>query len=401
MGGRRLILVIAAAVAAVAAAGVVIVLVQGDDDAVVVEGLDQDVVSASESAPAAAAPVDEDAVAGDADYWTDERIAEAIANPLDTGISAGPGANAPEASARDLPGTRSLYAGDRMRPLGSTVGRILTVVETKDGQMWQSSCTGTVVDTGNRSTILTAGHCLREPGSWQDANSDGVRQENEYAPLWRDKNKDGAQQDDELYPRQWYSEIAFIPGYDKQVQPHGIWHAASGADGKELMIVQGGWSRSRLWAYDFAAFVVAPQAGQTIVEKVGGAQRYGLPADADNPGALQSFGYPATAPPAEFTGHALYVCAGTPEVGDSKNATQGTAVLALGCDMTGGASGGPWVESVGANGVGTVVAVNSYKYDNEPQTMLGPRFRVETVEGTDYAVGTNIVDQAGSYTVAP
>jgi hypothetical protein len=401
VGGRRLILVIAAAVAAVAAAGVVFVLVQGDDEAAVVSGPNQEVVSASESAPAAAAPVDEDAIAGEADYWTDERIERAIDNPLDTFAPAGPGANEPDAGPRKLQGTRTLYAGERMRPLGSTVGRILVVLEKKDGSKWESSCTGTVVDTGNRSTILTAGHCVREPGRWRDVNGDGVRQESEYSPIWKDANGDGFEQDGELTPRQWYSEVAFLPGYDNRVKTHGTWHAAGGADGNPLVFVHAGWNLERVSAYDFAAFVVAPQAGQTVFEKVGGGQRYGPPAGRDNPGALQSFGYPAVAPPAEFTGHALYVCAGTPEVGDSRDTVWEDAVLALGCDMTGGASGGPWLVGVDGNGVGTVVAVNSYKYNDEPQTILAPRFRVETYEGKDYAIGTNVVDEAGSVAVQP
>lgn len=400
MARRRLIIVITAAVAAVALAGVVIVLTQGDDDVVVVSGGVQDVVSATESAPAAASPVDETAVAGDADFWTDERVEEAIDNPLDTVVAAGPGANAPGMGPRSLQGSRSLYTGDRMRPFGSTVGRVLVRGVQKDGSQFVSSCTGTVVDTANRSTILTAGHCVREPGVWSDGNGDGLRQENEYAPIWDDGNDDGQRQDNELTPRQWYTEISFVPGYDNQTRTHGTWLAASGTDGNALVVVGTGWDRSRLWEYDFAAFVVAPQAGQTVFEKVGGGHRYGAAVSADSPQALQSFGYPASAPPPEFTGEALYVCAGTPEVGDSRNADPGTAILALGCDMTGGASGGPWIVNVSA-GVGTVVAVNSYKYNDEPQTLLAPRFRVETIEGREYAIGSNVVDQAGSYTVQP
>jgi hypothetical protein len=398
---RGVILLIAGAVAAVAVAGVVIVLALGDDDEVVVSEDVQAIVSASESTPAAAAVVDETTVAGDTDFWTDERIARAIANPLDMTLPAGPGASAPQSGPRDLEFTRTTYTGDRTRPLGSTLGRVLMYALHGDGKYYEHNCTGTVVGAANRSTILTAGHCVREPGIWKDANGDGISQETEFGPTWSDWNRDGVEQPIELTPRQWYKEISFLPGYDNRVRTHGTWLAASGADGEALVLVQSGWNSSRLWEYDFAAFVVAPQSGKTVSEAVGGSQRYGEAVRAESPEELQSLGYPATAPPAEFTGHVLFVCAGTPQIGDSRSASSGTAILALGCDMTGGASGGPWLVNVGENGLGTVAAVNSYKYSDEPRTMLGPRFRIETIDGTDYPIGTNVVDQAGSYTVQP
>lgn len=400
MRNRSLILVIAGAVAAVAVAGAVILLSQADGDDAVVTGSAQDVVSVSGSSPAAASPVGQTTIAGDADYWTDERVADAIENPLDTALPSGPGANTPATGPRSLQGTRSLYSGDRTRPLGSTIGRVLVEGVKADGSTFVASCTGTVVDTGNRSTILTAGHCVREPGRWVDANGDGQQQEDEYAPIWRDGNGDGVEQDAELTPRQWFTEISFLPGYDNRVRTHGTWHAASDSGGNPIVIVGGGWNLLRSWAYDLAAFVVAPQEGKTVTDAVGGAQRYGA-AVTDTPIALQSFGYPAAAPPPEFTGEVLYLCEGTPAIGDSRDAQLGTGVLALGCDMTGGASGGPWIVGVDGTGIGTVTAVNSYKYNDEPQTLLAARFRVETVNGTVYSIGSNVVDQAGSYTVQP
>ena len=40
--------------------------------------------------------------------------------------------------------------------------------------------------------------------------------------------------------------------------------------------------------------------------------------------------------------------------------------MGIGCDMTGGSSGGGWI--VGAN----LYSVNSYGYSNQPDVMFGP-----------------------------
>jgi hypothetical protein len=40
--------------------------------------------------------------------------------------------------------------------------------------------------------------------------------------------------------------------------------------------------------------------------------------------------------------------------------------MGIGCDMTGGSSGGGWI--VG----GTLYSENSYGYDNQPNVMYGP-----------------------------
>jgi V8-like Glu-specific endopeptidase len=78
------------------------------------------------------------------------------------------------------------------------------------------------------------------------------------------------------------------------------------------------------------------------------------------------FGYPAGTP---YHGNDLVYCAGAtgvaPDTGD----------WALTCDMTGGASGGPWLYGSAnpADGSGEVISVNSYRISGGTG-VYGPHF---------------------------
>jgi len=65
---------------------------------------------------------------------------------------------------------------------------------------------------------------------------------------------------------------------------------------------------------------------------------------------IVSYGYPADDP---FDGSQLLVCRAKAKKGDPFY-TNLKSVLGIGCDMTGGSSGGPWVSSR------DIVSVNSY-----------------------------------------
>ena len=73
-----------------------------------------------------------------------------------------------------------------------------------------------------------------------------------------------------------------------------------------------------------------------------------------------SYGYPA-APP--FTGERLWPCNSPLQKSDNG---ANPATMGIGCDMTGGSSGGGWI--VGGN----LYWVNWYGYDNQPNVMYGP-----------------------------
>ncbi len=102
---------------------------------------------------------------------------------------------------------------------------------------------------------------------------------------------------------------------------------------------------------------------------------------------LDAFGYPAAAP---YQGNDLIYCAGKIS-GDIFN---GSKTWGMTCDMTGGASGGPWLSQFAA-GSGTVSSLNSYRYSGFNK-MFGPKFNSNTqatygAAAQPPASGTNVI----------
>jgi hypothetical protein len=102
---------------------------------------------------------------------------------------------------------------------------------------------------------------------------------------------------------------------------------------------------------------------------------------------VYAFGYPAAG---KYDGTKLIYCAG-PVGFDTWN---GNATYKLGCDMTGGSSGGPWFSGFDeGTGSGAQVSLNSYGY-NGVRAMYGPKFGSLTKAVYDAA------DKATSNTIA-
>ena len=91
----------------------------------------------------------------------------------------------------------------------------------------------------------------------------------------------------------------------------------------------------------------------------------GIAFNQPRPQEYVSGGYPADYP---FDGKTLYVC-DAPLGGNDRSASPPT--IAIGCDMTGGSSGGGWIVNM-KDGLGTLVSVNSYGYFSQPDAMYGP-----------------------------
>lgn len=182
-------------------------------------------------------------------------------------------------------------------------------------------CSGTAVSSANESVVWTAGHCAA----------------------------DGAGRT--FYNHRW----VFVPGYDNGKAPFGRFV------GRRFFTTQA-WFRRGDSSFDLAAVVVAPLKGKTLVQTVGG---QGIAFNQPRTQEYVSGGYPADYP---FDGHSLYVC--DAPLGSNDRATS-PPTLAIGCDMTGGSSGGGWLADV-QNGLGTLVSVNSYGYLDEPDAMYGP-----------------------------
>ncbi|GAA4015580.1 hypothetical protein GCM10022247_43120 [Allokutzneria multivorans] len=214
-------------------------------------------------------------------YWTPERIAEAVANPMPMPTPDGAPA-APQAGARDLiqkvPGP---YSSEKLR----SMGRLLFTTGGRN-----SSCSATSVEAANKNLVWTAAHCV---------HYGGVAAEN----------------------------ITFLPGFLNNEKPYGTWPA------KKTFIPQGWISSSgNDFSLDYAGFSVESQGGKSLTDTVGAK---GVVFDDKKSQKTDMYGYPAESP---YTGQEMYTCSGI-------SATVQTFDAKIACNGIGGQSGGAWLNS--------------------------------------------------------
>ncbi|MFI6638599.1 trypsin-like serine peptidase [Streptomyces sp. NPDC050504] len=193
-----------------------------------------------------------------------------------------------------------------------TVGRLF-FVNSRGADTW---CTATAVTGSNRSAVMTAAHCVRRGSSPYNTNS----------------------------------TMVFVPGYSKGVQPYGAFAVRTAVTPRS-------WETDSV--NDMAALAVDARVdGRRLTDVVGGqAVAFGRPVG----GSVSSFGYSATRPQ---LGEELLRCVGTAKAKDGAQAVP--------CDMTGGASGGPWFADFDVRtGRGVLISVNSALDALTPTEMQG------------------------------
>ncbi|TJZ56099.1 peptidase [Streptomyces piniterrae] len=196
-----------------------------------------------------------------------------------------------------------------------TAGRVFFTYQGR-----QASCSGDAVTSANKSTIITAGHCVKLKGAW-------------------------------------HKDWVFVPAYHDGQAPYGKWAAT-----KTLSTPQ--WTASEDINYDVGAAVVGPLDGKKLTDVVGG---QGLAFNTGYNKQMYAFGYPAADP---YDGKKLIYCSGTTIKDPLLSKDHG-----LSCNMTGGSSGGPWFTSFDeSTGTGLQSSVNSFGYQFLPNTMFGPYF---------------------------
>ncbi|MEG8275207.1 trypsin-like serine peptidase [Streptomyces sp. AHA2] len=196
-----------------------------------------------------------------------------------------------------------------------TAGRVFFTYQGRT-----ASCSGNAVTSANKSTVLTAGHCVKMQGAW-------------------------------------HTNWVFVPGYRDGQRPHGTWTAA-----RLLSTPQ--WTASEDINYDIGAAVVSPLDGTRLTDAVGG---QGVAFNTGYSKAMYAFGFPAAAP---YDGEKFIYCSGTTFRDFLLSGDHG-----LTCNMTGGSSGGPWFTQFDeATGTGLQSSVNSFKYNFLPNAMYGPYF---------------------------
>jgi len=236
----------------------------------------------------------------------------------DSGKSGGAGAVKPRhQSARPLAttsGARWAIGGAVSR----TTGRVFLTLAGVD-----FVCSASTVRAASRDLVVTAGHCVKDgTGEWAD---------------------------------NW----TFVPGYGiGGPRPYGQWTA-------RRMFVAGPWSRAADDSYDLGMVALAASDGRHVADIVG---TQDIAFNSTRGGHAYGFGYPADPP---YDGRHLVYCSGRlrdDPYGDTRD--QG-----LGCAMTAGSSGGPWLSTFdAATGRGTITSLSSFKYSNDQRTMYGPFF---------------------------
>ncbi|MFE6842183.1 trypsin-like serine peptidase [Streptomyces sp. NPDC057686] len=276
-------------------------------------------------------------------FWTAERMRSAI--PLD--VTAAPGAGRARAAASERPTavaptapssaaaptaaspTAFPQAGGAWTGGGAVVktsGRVFFTFGDRT-----ASCSGDSITSANGSTVITAGHCVKYQGTW-------------------------------------HTNWIFVPAYDNGNAPYGQWSAT-----KTFATDQ--WAASEDMNMDVGLAVVAPLNGQKLSQVVGA---QGILFNGGYNKKMYSFGFPAAAP---YDGTKLVYCSGN----SSKDFLL-TKDHGLGCNMTGGSSGGPWFQDFNeSTGLGTQVSVNSFGYTFLPNRMFGPYFGNEAKAAYDKA----------------
>jgi hypothetical protein len=271
-------------------------------------------------------------------YWTADRMA--AAKPRDFVRNAH---GFVPAAKPNRPGGGSTVTGASWTKGGDVVDAVGKVYFHMGGGDWQ--CSGSVANDGraNYSLVLTAGHCAVDETT------------GEFATNWM-----------------------FMPSWDRQPATfttacsnslYGCWTAQALVAHRQFATA--GSFNDQATRYDFA-FAVVGAGGKDNSQLDSKVNEFGIAFNAVSNGQrMYAFGFPAAG---KYHGNDLTYCAGN-IIQDSMN---GNATWGLGCDMTGGSSGGPWFANFSeATGSGTLGSLNSYGYSGI-RNMYGPKFNSNT-----------------------
>lgn len=158
----------------------------------------------------------------------------------------------------------------------------------------------------------------------------------------------------------WSTDMIFVPAYSNGQAPFGRWSVS-------FMRTTTAWYQEGnpggLWG-DIAGAVLYPLDGQTISERVGA---LGFAWNLGRFVHWHALGYPASSP---FDGETMHDTQASYAYDGSVPGD--VPPVAIGCDMTGGCSGGPWIYKLldenALNGN------NSYRISDRPDEMNSPYF---------------------------
>jgi len=159
----------------------------------------------------------------------------------------------------------------------------------------------------------------------------------------------------------WSYNVVFVPAYKNGNYPFGVWSAS-------YLTTKGPWFEFGDLRYDMAGAVLNEWNNQTISEVVGS---LGFAYNQDSGLHWLNIGYPSAAP---FDGKTQQLCAGSFAYADTS--VPAPFPVAMGCDMTQGSSGGPWILNFSGQFGQTnfINGNNSYRYSYHPKELFSPYF---------------------------
>jgi hypothetical protein len=266
-------------------------------------------------------------------YWTKQRMRSAIPVPvpkLDAAAAAKLRPTGPQGRAGKVaPAAPRLAGGAALAPLAdpgasaaSWAGSVWSPPATTSGKVFfvgsdglNYVCSGSAINSNSKNVVFTAGHCVGRFGKWFNVQP-------------------------------WI----FVPGYNNGNAPFGQWSA-------QQLWTRSAWFYNDNRAEDIGAAVMNTNAsGQHIVNVVGG---QGIEWNYPLAQYQFQFGYPTVAP---FNGQLLKYCTG--------NSFNDGGHNGIYCNMTEGASGGPWLDDFDGT-FGWLDSVNSWVFWNS----AGVRFK--------------------------
>jgi V8-like Glu-specific endopeptidase len=205
-----------------------------------------------------------------------------------------------------------------------TVGKLFFQQRGVDGVLRNYVCSGASSAAGN--VVFTAGHCLSTGRST------------------------------------WSTNVIFVPSYENGAEPYGRFACT-------FMTVGASWHSSRQFARDVGACRVGVSnlfPFRTLTQSVGW---LGFAWNQSRYQHWHAMGYPQQAP---FNGQLMTVCTASWATTDLNASISSPDPNGIGCDMTKGSSGGPWVRLF--KGANHINGLNSYKYGTRPLAMYSPYF---------------------------
>lgn len=276
-------------------------------------------------------------------YWTNAKIAKAVPraferNPLTRKFM------------RSRAGNEYVNTGSQWTGGGDVNKNVGRVFFEMGGSYWTCSASAVQDTKADRSIVLTAAHC-----AYDETGRYGFARYWMFVPDWA------------TLPSRYDPDGLFCPSTSL-----GCWAADSLVVSSEYAGAGGFNEAAVVHDYAFAVVSTGGKSNGQLDAVVNPSQASWTQQSAADDTFL--FGYPAAG---RYKGSALMYCRGPLDF-DGRTMYQ---TYKVGCSMTGGSSGGPWLtpfENSGPDaGSGTVMSVNSYGYGGR-KAMYGPILGAET-----------------------